>query len=226
MKNTPETEQPFETLNPALSSEADYSSLANYDERLNHLLRVAASVFARVGYHQASMRTVSKEAGMSLSGLYHYLDSKDEMLFLIQFRSFSSLLASLKERLQSIDAPRERLHILVRNHILFFADHIAELKVCSHELDSLKGSAYESCREIRREYYKIARTIIDDIADESPTLPFHFDSRIATISLFGTLNWLYRWYNPQRDCSPKTLANQIAQQFLHGLVCPSKDDGL
>ncbi len=47
------------------------------------------------------------------------------------------------------------------------------------------------------------------------------DRRIATMSLFGTMNWLYRWYNPKRDCAPKTLAKQISDQFLSGLLNPN-----
>jgi hypothetical protein len=37
------------------------------------------------------------------------------------------------------------------------------------------------------------------------------------MSLFGTLNWLYRWWNPARGTSPRTMAAQITNQFLHGL---------
>jgi hypothetical protein len=37
------------------------------------------------------------------------------------------------------------------------------------------------------------------------------------MSLFGTLNWLYRWWDPARGSSPRVLATQITNQFLHGL---------
>ena len=44
------------------------------------------------------------------------------------------------------------------------------------------------------------------------------DRHVATMSLFGMLNWLYRWYDPQRDRSPTGVANQLAGQFLHGML--------
>jgi len=81
---------------------------------------------------------------------------------------------------------------------------MAALKVCSHELDSLTGPAYEETRRIRREYYELARSIVARIVGTGEAQ--ELDARVATMSLFGTLNWLYRWYDPKKD------------QFLQGVL--------
>ncbi len=190
---------------------------ATRDERLNHILEAATMEIARVGYEKASMRMVAKASGVSLAGLYHYFDSKEKMLFLIQFRTFAALLNNLREKLHGVDDPVEQLRVMVRAHVGYFADHMAALKTCSHELDSLSGEAYDETRAIRREYYELSRSIIERILDaRSPGSTF--DHHVVTMSLFGTLNWLYRWYDPKRDRSPTTIANQIATQFLDGIV--------
>ena len=41
---------------------------------------------------------------------------------------------------------------------------------------------------------------------------------MATMSLFGMLNWLYRWYDPKQGRSPTAVANQLATQFLNGVL--------
>ncbi len=190
---------------------------ATRDERLNHILEAATMEIARVGYEKASMRMVAKASGVSLAGLYHYFDSKEKMLFLIQFRTFSALLNNLREKLHGVNDPVEQLRVMVRAHVGYFADHMAALKTCSHELDSLSGEAYDETRAIRREYYELSRSIIERILDaRSPDSTF--DHHVVTMSLFGTLNWLYRWYDPKRDRSPTTIANQIATQFLDGIA--------
>ncbi len=137
MKHPRKPEQPFDTLVPEETLRPEYGSLDNYDQRLNHLLQVATQVMAREGYHEASMRKVAKEAGVSLAGLYHYFDSKEDMLFRIQFRSFSSLLNNLKEQLHGVDDPTTQLRVLVSGYVAYFSQHLMALKVCSHELDSL-----------------------------------------------------------------------------------------
>ena len=189
----------------------------SYDDRLSHILAAATGVIARDGYQKASMRAVAKAAGVSLAGLYHYFDSKEKMLFLIQFRTFSALLSHMKEKLHGVDDPVEQLRVMVRAHVGYFAANMAALKVCSHELDSLTGSAYEEARQIRHSYYNVTRSIVDRIMDNHEPSS-SLDRHTATMSLFGTLNWLYRWYDPNGGCSPNVLGNQIARQFLEGVV--------
>ncbi len=191
----------------------------SYDERLNRILEAATVVIAREGYGKASMRAIAGAAGVSLAGLYHYFDSKEKMLFLIQFRTFSSLLNNLREKLHGVDDPVEQLRVMVRTHVCYFAAHMAALKVCSHELDSLTGAAYDETLQIRREYYELTRSIVDRVLHRVGSDGV-LDRRIATMSLFGTLNWLYRWYDPKKGRSPSVLASQISTQFLQGVLGP------
>lgn len=190
---------------------------ASYDARLNHILETATEVIAQVGYEKASMRAVAKAAGVSLAGLYYYFDSKEQILFLIQFRAFSSLLSNLREKLHGVDDPVRQLRVMVRAHVSYFATNMAALKVCSQELDSLTGSAYAETRRLRRDYYDLTRSIVARILDAHAP-ESKLDRYVATMLLFGMLNWLYRWYAPKRGRSPTTVANQITSQFLHGVL--------
>lgn len=188
-----------------------------FDERLNRILNAATAVIARVGYEKASMRQVAQAAGVSLAGLYHYFDSKEKMLFLIQFRTFNALLNGLREKLHDVADPLEQLRVMVRNHTSYFVANMAALKVCSHELDSLTGEGYAETLAIRKQYYDLTRGIVDRIFDRfAPGSPL--DRHVATMSLFGMLNWLYRWYDPRHSRSPNVLAGQLATQFLQGVL--------
>lgn len=188
-----------------------------YDVRLNHILTSATRLIARDGYEKASMRAVAREAGVSLAGLYHYFESKERMLFLIQFRTFSSLLNNLREKLTGVDDVIEQLRVMIRSHVLHFATNMDALKVCSHELDVLNGSPYDETLRIRREYYQITRDIVDGVfARFNPESTI--DRHVATMALFGMLNWLYRWYSPAQGRSPSGLAKLITGVFLNGVA--------
>ena len=213
---TGKTEQSFGSEGRRGPDTRSLEGRESYDERLNRILEAATGVIARDGYEKASMRAIAAAAGVSLAGLYHYFDSKERMLFLIEFRSFSSLLNNLREKLHGVDDPVEQLRVMVRAHVTYFASNMAALKVCSHELDSLTGPAYEETRRIRREYYEMARAIVARILGSGEAQ--ELDARVTTMSLFGTLNWLYRWYDPKKDRSPSGLANQISTQFLQGVL--------
>jgi AcrR family transcriptional regulator len=212
-------EQMFEPPGAEEAPRRDSEFREGYDERLGHILEAATRVMAQAGYEKASMRMVAKTAGVSLAGMYHYFDSKERMLFLIQFRTFNSLLNKLKEKLHGVEDPMEQLFAMVRSHIGYFAANMAALKVCSHELDSLSGTSYDETRQIRRAYYELTRGIIDRVLDkQAPGAAL--DRHVLTMSLFGTLNWLYRWYDPKGGRPPASVANQIAAQFLFGALGP------
>ena len=210
--DTPDIEQTFE--HRLASTNPD--GRGSYDERMNHILSAATDAMARLGYEKASMREVAKASGVSLAGLYHYFDGKERILFLIQFRAFGSLLNNLREKICGVDDPEAQLRVMIREHLAYFAANMGALKVCSHELDSLTGSAYVDTRDIRHEYYGVTRGIIDRLLD-ARRIDGAIDRHVTTMALFGTLNWLYRWYDPQRGPAVSTVANQIADQFLCGL---------
>lgn len=216
MKSPEKSEQMFGSGPEGFEAPKPVASRQNFDEKQRNILQAATGLIARVGYEKASMRAVAQAAGVSLAGLYHYFDCKATMLFLIQFRTFSSLLNTLRENLHGVDDPEEQLRVLVRAHVSYFAANMAALKVCSHELESLSGSAHEEVRGIRHDYYQLTRSVIDRLV-ESQDNGVALDRYVATMSLFGMLNWLYRWYDPQRDRSPSLVAGQLAAQFLHGL---------
>ncbi len=185
-----------------------------FDTKLLHLLDAAARVFSEVGYDKASMRRVAAEAQVSLAGIYHYVASKEELLYWIQFHTFDSLFRSLEASLEGVDDPRERLGLAVRNHVGHFGENMNELKVCARELETLEGEAYNDVNDRRRSYFK---TIHDIVKELQPQRGVPLDSWLATANLFGMLNWFYQWYDSERSrVNLDELAAQQTALFLDG----------
>jgi len=184
-----------------------------YDEKLERILRVAADIFARKGYHQASIRDIARATEVSLSGLYYYFDSKEELLFLIQDHAFGTLLRRLDRVLSREEDPRRRLHLLIENHLRFFIGNMAEMKVLSHEADSLSGEFRRIVDTKKRRLTLAARSILEEL-NPDPAV----DLRTATFALFGMMNWIYNWYREDRDMLPEELAEHMTQLFLGGFL--------
>src|ERR1700693_6628781 len=76
-----------------------------FDRRLAKILVHATNVFCEKGYAAASMRDLSRASGVSLSGLYYYFESKEELLYLIQKHTFSTIVDRLRQRLDEVADP-------------------------------------------------------------------------------------------------------------------------
>src|SRR3989440_3600963 len=166
------------------------TDLSRYDQKLELILRTAARIFAEKSYHSTSMRDISRATGVSLAGLYHYCKSKEELLFLIQDHCFGRVLERLEQRIRGIVDPFEKLRIFIDNHLSFFAANMAEMKVLSHEAESLEGDLHDRVSTKKDKYARLARKILREI-QEHEHAKTQIDLTVATYALFGMMNWIY-----------------------------------
>jgi len=184
----------------------------NYEKRMASILKAASRVIAKNGFDGASVRDVAAKGKIGLSGIYYYFKNKDEMLYAIQQHAFTTLVERLRQKLDEADSPEARVKAVIDNHFRFFVDHMDEFRVCIHEIDSLSGTYYKKVLETRREYFDLVREAVSEICDGSKN-----DVDVATLFLFGSLNWVYMWYDPERNTDIDELSSQYLQVFLNGI---------
>jgi len=185
--------------------------------QLNKILEHATEVFCDKGYEGASMRDIARATGMSLAGMYHYLGSKERLLYLIQKHTFSTILERLHQSLESASGTEQGIQALILNHLEYFLEHQQAMQVLSREDEVLQGDYGRAVAEIKREYYQICRELLNRYKKEKG---LQFDSRTAALSLFGMMNWIYTWYNPRLDGGAEQLARKMGNIFFRGI-----DDG-
>jgi AcrR family transcriptional regulator len=200
-----------------LALDTSHKRTPAFDTKRLHLLESAARVFSEVGYDRASMRRIAAETEVSLAGIYHYVDSKEELLYWIQYHTFDSLLHGLESSLEGVSDPRERLAIAVRNHVRHFGENMHELKVCAREVETLEGEAYDAVHERRRSYFEAVHQLVKELPLKSGGA--NLNSWLATANLFGMINWFYQWYDAGRSrVSLDDLAAQQTALFLDGYI--------
>jgi len=192
---------------------------SRFDRRLAKVLQHAAQIFCEKGYEGASMRDLSRAAGMSLAGLYHYFESKEELLYLIQKHTFRTIIERAQQRLAGSTNPEERIRIFIENHVEYFLANKEAMKVLTHEDDTLKDARGAEVRAIKREYYRICLELLEDLRRAKG---LQFSGRLAVLGLFGMINWIYTWHNPRVDADATALAQEMGDLFLRGVLNPGK----
>jgi AcrR family transcriptional regulator len=187
-----------------------------FDKKLEHVLRSAAEVFAEHGFDHAPIRAVAERADISVAGLYHYVRSKDELLYLIQFHVFDSLVARYLRDVQTVPEPERRLELLISNHLSRFLKNVSELVVCSREIDRLQGDFRTRVGARQRAYFKLAVDIFADLAKKhgGSSVP----PRTSALAVFGAINWIHTWYDPRTGPSADRLTRDFARLFVEGAL--------
>ncbi len=192
---------------------------SKFDRRLGQILGHATEVFYTKGYAGASMRDLSRSSGMSLAGLYYYFESKEKLLYLIQKDTFSTIMGQVQERLREVNDPEERVRVFICNHLEYFLGNLKAMKLLSHEDEALTGPLGAEIAAMKRDYYRIIRGLVGDLRREKGEgFNGEVSSRVAALSLFGMMNWIYTWHNPRRDAGAQVLADEMADIFLRGLL--------
>jgi AcrR family transcriptional regulator len=193
---------------------------SRFDRRLAEIITHATDVFCEKGYAGASMRDLSRASGMSLAGLYYYFESKERLLFLIQRHTFSTIVQRLKGRLEGVIDHEERIRVFILNHLEYFLANQQAMKVLSHEADVLKNGFGTEVAAIKREYYRICVGLLEDL---KRARGLEFSTRIAVLSLFGMMNWIYTWHNSRVDADAEHLAGEMGDIFLRGVSHGNKN---
>ncbi len=165
------------------------------------------------------MRDLSRTSGMSLAGLYYYFESKERLLFLIQKHTFTTIVQRLKVRLEGVSDPEQQIRIFILNHLEYFLANPAAMKVLSHEAEALNNGFASEVAAIKREYYRICVGLLDELKRDRS---LQFSTRIAVLSLFGMMNWIYTWHNPRVDADAEEISREMGDLFLRGVMIPAK----
>jgi AcrR family transcriptional regulator len=184
----------------------------NYEKRLASILRAASQIIARKGFDGASVRDVAAKSKIGLSGVYYYFKSKDELLYAIQHHAFSTLVSSLQERLEDVTSPDAKLKAVIDNHFEYFVNNMDEFRVCVHEIDSLHGKYYRDVLKVRQEYFNLVRKAIHKVYGARA-----YETDLATLFLFGSLNWTYMWFDAKKNADIGKLSSQFLKIFMNGI---------
>jgi AcrR family transcriptional regulator len=79
------------------------------EDKRRLLLEAAVRVFARKGYHAARVGDIAEEAGVAYGLLYHYFDSKEDVLRTVFRETWRALIGTIKSVEESGDPPLDQL---------------------------------------------------------------------------------------------------------------------
>lgn len=196
----------------------------DHDAKRTAILKKAAGYFADHGYDRASVSQVARACGISKSLIYHYYDSKEQLLFDI----IHSHLAQVHDAVATVSNhgadPKVHLRHLVAELLMAYRGADAEHRL---QLQSTTALSLHQQQDLAT----IQRAIVSIFADAILTIaPGYLDGqptylRPLTMSLFGMLNWFYLWYQPGRDLTRSAYADMATEILLGGLERLQKHEG-
>ncbi|MEK6442305.1 TetR family transcriptional regulator [Pseudonocardia sp. T1-2H] len=183
------------------------------------ILNAALDAFGAEGFNGASMRTVAKRAGTSLSNLYNYFPSKSRLLAEVLRHANDELSARIRRAVDDAgDSAGPRMREAVRAYVGFVVDHQVAMLVSTSEVRYLGGEDRDRLIAERDETQRIFERIVDQgVEDREFRTPYPADAARAILSTVGAIA---TWYRPEGRLSRGQLAEQHARYALALLEAP------
>ena len=182
------------------------------------MLDAAARVFYERGYMNATVENVAEELGILKGSLYHYIDSKEEVLFRLLDETHDGVHGILEEvaARSASEPPLARLHEYVRMQVEFNIQNLVRVSVYYRDIGCLSDERLELLLARRRDHEQFVRGLIAE-AQERGEVDASADAGALSKCLFATIIWTYRWYSPRRD-RDRGIAPRCADFAIAGLV--------
>ena len=187
----------------------------DYDTKREKILTAAAHVFAHHGVASASMAEVAKACSISKGNIYHYYDSKLAILFEI----LDSYLSRLRGRIIAIKLDAGdvagSLEKLCAEILDAYEGMDDEHKIQTEGIPLLPEDQQTVLKGYQRDMVHHAETFLSAANKSLQSNPQ--TRRAATMSVFGMLNWFYKWNPKASRISRANYAETVASLTLGGI---------
>lgn len=153
------------------------------------ILDAAVSVFAREGFHGCRVSDIAEEAGVAYGLVYHYFNSKDEVLDTL-FSERWGLLVETIEEVDKREAPvREKLYTIASFIVDSYSHNPDLMKVIIVEVTRAANTfGLAHLGEIRQAYEGIASIVAK--AQEEGVLRSDISAEFASLWFYGAIEQL------------------------------------
>ena len=178
------------------------------------ILKAAAKAFRKLGYHGATVEAIAAALRMKKGNLYYYFRNKEEILFACHQYSLDRLSKILEQVEQSGAPPEAKLRQLI---VAFVHTILDELHGTALFLDlEALSPAHLKVVIIRRDRFE--QGVRHVLEEGMATGAFaRGEAKLLAFALFGAVNWIPRWYNPQGPATSQDIADRFADYLIAGL---------
>jgi AcrR family transcriptional regulator len=201
----------------ATDTETDAQAGGSRRNREEEVYQAAIEIFHRKGYASTSIQDIADSVGVLKGSLYHYIDSKEDLLARIfegsDAQSFAMMGAIENRDLSAV----ERLRAFSRDWSLWHLTNVERASLYYDEWKHLTGGRLEWVLKKRQDYEASVARMIDEVKKEGEA-DRELDSRYATFFILSAINVLSGWYKRDGPDSPEYIADVYADMIV-AMVC-------
>jgi len=201
------------------------SPIASKVNRRDELLKVAIRLFGQRGFHGTSMGDIATETGLQKASLYHWVESKEDLLYHVLSGALDLLLVQARavsgdERL----AFEVKLRSLITLHSEYTVSHPDVMHVFLSEAKWLGGPRGREIRDVRKQYHRLYEDVFYEARERGEILAPANAVPVYVNLLFSMTNHLPVWFRQEGTYSPRQVADLVSDLVLRNVLPDQAQD--
>lgn len=177
---------------------------------------LVTSLILERGYDNTPMSVIAKALGLTKAGVYHHVESKEDLLYLIHRRMIDRLLLPIIERAEREPDPETRLRSFIHEYALLMTRD-PSARVSINEARRLSPKRYAEIRSIWRRVYHLLRDTIATLQEQG-VCRRDVDAGYAAFGALGMCTWTLYWFDHARPQAGPDVAQTLLSIFLAGVL--------
>lgn len=183
-----------------------------------HIVNAAIDLFYTHGYAETTMQSIADEVDLLKGSLYHYIHSKEDLLFRIITDVRQGSLALIDEAEQRDDLRAiQRLHRYVAGNVTYHGHQLRQGAILHRYSDSLRADRQVELRGHNKIYEQFVSSLVS-AAKKEGDISDVFNTRLLTEYVFCVINSVFDWYKPSGPITPEELGQAYAALAINGVT--------
>ena len=187
------------------------------DSRRAEILDAFTRAVADRGYDGTNFGDLATELGISKGTIVHHFGTKDRMLRELHENYMRRRLAEVRIVWSRLTAPAQRLaafvHLGVRYQVV---DRAATVAFQREVLRFAAAPGMETSQALRDEYRELVERVLAEGTARGEFRPG--DDRLRTLQLFGSVHWMWTWFDPDGPRPVDEVAASFVDSVLAGVL--------
>ena len=180
---------------------------------VDDITRAAVDLFSTQGYANTSVQQIVEAAGVTKGAMYHYFESKDDLLFSVYERMLSLQTEHLEEIVGRGTSTAQTLHDVCVDVVETSIDFLPEGTVFFRSVHMLSEPRQKEVTRRRRQYHDVFAGLIERGQDEG-LYRTDIPTAVLVAHFFSDIHYLSTWYSPEGAEDKVLLAQQLTDLFL------------
>lgn len=206
------------------SEQVEGARTARRFDRYEMLISAAAEIFRSYGYDATSLQQIADKVGILKGSLYHYIDTKEDLLFAIIKRNHDHITQGNSEWRSIEDDPLAAIRSFIEGHMREAMWNPTFSEVFVRDFRALSPERAKEIRETQDAYDAEFRGLVA-AAVQRGQLREGVEPAFASRAVFGMTNWISYWYHPGGSLTVDEVVSKLSDYAMASLMAPIDVDG-